>query len=127
MALQYSTLILGEPGTQMTLKTFHFAGVASMNITLGVPRSENKENISVAKKHSSGFQEALFRIFKKHCSAFSRNTSAFSRSTVPHFQEALFRIFGFSWVWRVECQFCSLEAFYEGHRINIVQILIKKF
>ena len=29
---------LGEPGTQMTLKTFHFAGVASMNITLGVPR-----------------------------------------------------------------------------------------
>lgn len=29
---------IGEPGTQMTLKTFHFAGVASMNITLGVPR-----------------------------------------------------------------------------------------
>jgi DNA-directed RNA polymerase III subunit RPC1 len=25
---------IGEPGTQMTLKTFHFAGVASMNITL---------------------------------------------------------------------------------------------
>lgn len=24
---------IGEPGTQMTLKTFHFAGVASMNIT----------------------------------------------------------------------------------------------
>ena len=29
---------IGEPGTQMTLKTFHFAGVASMNITLGIPR-----------------------------------------------------------------------------------------
>ena len=29
---------IGEPCTQMTLKTFHFAGVASMNITLGVPR-----------------------------------------------------------------------------------------
>lgn len=29
---------IGEPGTQMTLKTFHFAGVASMNITQGVPR-----------------------------------------------------------------------------------------
>lgn len=28
---------LGEPCTQMTLKTFHFAGVASMNVTLGVP------------------------------------------------------------------------------------------
>jgi DNA-directed RNA polymerase III subunit RPC1 len=29
---------LSEPATQMTLKTFHFAGVASMNVTLGVPR-----------------------------------------------------------------------------------------
>lgn len=29
---------IGEPATQMTLKTFHFAGVASMNVTLGVPR-----------------------------------------------------------------------------------------
>ena len=29
---------LGEPCTQMTLKTFHFAGVSAMNITLGVPR-----------------------------------------------------------------------------------------
>lgn len=29
---------IGEPGTQMTLKTFHFAGVASMQVTQGVPR-----------------------------------------------------------------------------------------
>eukprot|EP00760_Papus_ankaliazontas_P034618 PhM_4_TR7299/c0_g1_i1/m.685/K03018/RPC1, POLR3A; DNA-directed RNA polymerase III subunit RPC1 len=29
---------LGEPTTQMTLKTFHFAGVASMNISQGLPR-----------------------------------------------------------------------------------------
>ena len=38
---------IGEPGTQMTLKTFHFAGVASMNITQGVPRI--KEIINAAK------------------------------------------------------------------------------
>ncbi|XP_076459285.1 DNA-directed RNA polymerase III subunit RPC1-like [Babylonia areolata] len=38
---------VGEPGTQMTLKTFHFAGVASMNITLGVPRI--KEIINASK------------------------------------------------------------------------------
>jgi len=31
----------------MTLKTFHFAGVASMNVTLGVPRI--KEIINAAK------------------------------------------------------------------------------
>jgi len=29
---------IGEPGTQMTLRTFHFAGVKEMNVTLGLPR-----------------------------------------------------------------------------------------
>ncbi|KAM0788234.1 hypothetical protein ACM66B_001388 [Microbotryomycetes sp. NB124-2] len=42
---------IGEPGTQMTLKTFHFAGVASMNVTLGVPRM--KEIINAAKTIST--------------------------------------------------------------------------
>nr|CAB3484960.1 unnamed protein product [Digitaria exilis] len=54
---------IGEPGTQMTLKTFHFAGVASMmpfttcffnnkkDVTLGVPRI--KEIINAAKKIST--------------------------------------------------------------------------
>lgn len=42
---------IGEPGTQMTLKTFHFAGVASMNVTLGVPRI--KEIINAAKTIST--------------------------------------------------------------------------
>ncbi|XP_045213702.1 DNA-directed RNA polymerase III subunit RPC1-like isoform X1 [Mercenaria mercenaria] len=37
---------IGEPGTQMTLKTFHFAGVASMNITQGVPRIKEIMNAS---------------------------------------------------------------------------------
>jgi DNA-directed RNA polymerase II subunit RPB1 len=38
---------IGEPATQMTLNTFHFAGVSSKNVTLGVPRL--KELINVAK------------------------------------------------------------------------------
>ncbi|MGC9106336.1 MAG: DNA-directed RNA polymerase subunit A'' [Thermoprotei archaeon] len=29
---------IGEPGTQMTLRTFHFAGVRELNVTLGLPR-----------------------------------------------------------------------------------------
>ena len=29
---------IGEPGTQMTLRTFHFAGVKERNVTLGLPR-----------------------------------------------------------------------------------------
>jgi DNA-directed RNA polymerase II subunit RPB1 len=39
---------IGEPATQMTLNTFHLAGVSSVNVTLGVPRL--KEVINIAKK-----------------------------------------------------------------------------
>uniref|UniRef100_A0A7E4VMI7 DNA-directed RNA polymerase subunit n=1 Tax=Panagrellus redivivus TaxID=6233 RepID=A0A7E4VMI7_PANRE len=39
---------LGEPATQMTLNTFHFAGVSAKNVTLGVPRL--KEIINVSKQ-----------------------------------------------------------------------------
>ena len=42
---------IGEPGTQMTLKTFHFAGVAGMSITQGVPRI--KEIINASKSIST--------------------------------------------------------------------------
>ena len=38
---------LGEPATQMTLNTFHHAGVSAKNVTLGVPRL--KEIINVSK------------------------------------------------------------------------------
>ena len=40
----------------MTLKTFHFAGVASMNVTLGVPRI--KEIINAAKNISTPIMKA---------------------------------------------------------------------
>ena len=42
---------IGEPGTQMTLKTFHFAGVAGMSLTQGVPRI--KEIINASKDIST--------------------------------------------------------------------------
>ena len=38
---------IGEPATQMTLNTFHFTGIASKNVTLGVPRL--KEILNVAR------------------------------------------------------------------------------
>ena len=47
---------VGEPGTQMTLKTFHFAGVASMNITQGVPRI--KEIINASPKTATPIIQA---------------------------------------------------------------------
>eukprot|EP01122_Echinamoeba_exundans_P014370 TRINITY_DN648_c0_g2_i2.p1 TRINITY_DN648_c0_g2~~TRINITY_DN648_c0_g2_i2.p1 ORF type:complete len:1235 (+),score=315.80 TRINITY_DN648_c0_g2_i2:2830-6534(+) len=60
---------IGEPCTQMTLKTFHFAGVASMNITMGVPRIReiinatkkiNTPVMSIKLKNSSNEEQAKF-------------------------------------------------------------------
>ena len=64
---------IGEPTTQMTLNTFHFAGVASKsNVTRGVPRieeilslSENPKNPSVTirlKEHEEEFVENAQKI-----------------------------------------------------------------
>jgi DNA-directed RNA polymerase II subunit RPB1 len=39
---------LGEPGTQMTLRTFHLSGITEKNVTLGVPRLQ--ELINASKK-----------------------------------------------------------------------------
>lgn len=42
---------VGEPSTQMTLNTFHFAGRGEMNVTLGIPRL--KEILMTASKNIS--------------------------------------------------------------------------
>ena len=45
---------IGEPTTQMTLNTFHFAGVASKsNVTRGVPRIEEILSLSAHPKKPS--------------------------------------------------------------------------
>ena len=54
---------IGEPATQMTLKTFHFAGVAAMNITLGVPRI--MEIINATKNISTPVIEAQL-LYNRH-------------------------------------------------------------
>jgi DNA-directed RNA polymerase II subunit RPB1 len=37
---------MGEPATQMTLNTFHNAGISSKNVTLGVPRLKEVINVN---------------------------------------------------------------------------------
>ncbi|KAI9756566.1 MAG: DNA-directed RNA polymerase II subunit RPB1 [Lichina confinis] len=44
---------IGEPATQMTLNTFHFAGVSSKNVTLGVPRLKEIMNVATNIKTPS--------------------------------------------------------------------------
>nr|XP_027193932.1 DNA-directed RNA polymerase II subunit rpb1-like [Dermatophagoides pteronyssinus] len=38
---------IGEPATQMTLNTFHFAGVGAKNVTLGIPRLRELLNVAI--------------------------------------------------------------------------------
>ncbi|CAK0785283.1 hypothetical protein CVIRNUC_008489 [Coccomyxa viridis] len=58
---------IGEPGTQMTLKTFHFAGVASMNITQGVPRI--KEIINASKNISTPVMKVTLEVNSSEAAA----------------------------------------------------------
>ena len=44
---------IGEPATQMTLNTFHMAGVASKNMTQGVPRLKEIINVATTIKTPS--------------------------------------------------------------------------
>ncbi len=46
---------IGEPSTQMTLRTFHYAGVKEFNVTLGLPRLI--EIVDARKKPSTPYME----------------------------------------------------------------------
>lgn len=65
---------IGEPGTQMTLKTFHFAGAMSMNITLGVPRL--KEIINATEKISTSIIDITLESEKMAQSNFKESEKA---------------------------------------------------
>nr|WCZ58692.1 DNA-directed RNA polymerase II subunit RPB1 [Seculamonas ecuadoriensis] len=54
---------MGEPATQMTLNTFHNAGVSAKNVTLGVPRL--KELMNVARSKTSGLVVYLHEKFRR--------------------------------------------------------------
>ena len=60
---------LGEPATQMTLNTFHFAGVSSKNVTLGVPRL--KEVINVAKNINKRLREGTGKVQLKAAATYA--------------------------------------------------------
>jgi DNA-directed RNA polymerase II subunit RPB1 len=57
---------LGQPITQMTLNTFHAAGISTMNVTLGVPRLKEIINVSKSIKSPSMTVFPLERGLEKH-------------------------------------------------------------
>ena len=68
---------IGEPATQMTLNTFHFAGVSSKNVTLGVPRLKEILNVATNIKTPS------MVVYQEGDSA-SQATAKLLRSAVEH-------------------------------------------
>jgi len=74
---------LGEPATQMTLNTFHYAGVSSKNVTLGVPRL--KEVINVAKTiQTPSMQIFLQDQYRKDPSKIMELTALVEHTTIAH-------------------------------------------
>jgi DNA-directed RNA polymerase subunit A" len=59
---------VGEPGTQMTMRTFHYAGVAELNVTLGLPRLI--EIVDARKKISTPTMAIYFEDDKKEDEEF---------------------------------------------------------
>lgn len=69
---------IGEPATQMTLNTFHFAGVSSKNVTLGVPRL--KEILNVAKN----IKTPSMTVYQEPERIRNQETAKLLRSAVEH-------------------------------------------
>lgn len=81
---------ISEPSTQMTLKTFHFAGVASMNITQGVPRI--REIISASKSISTPIVNAPLTM--KHNPDFARLVKGrVERTTLGEISHSITKVF----------------------------------
>lgn len=74
---------MGEPATQMTLNTFHSAGISSKNVTLGVPRL--KEIINVAKKiRTPSLAIHLEREYSKNQDVMRAVQSNIEHTTLEH-------------------------------------------
>ena len=69
---------IGEPATQMTLNTFHFAGVSSKNVTLGVPRL--KEILNVAKN----IKTPSMTVYQEEENTGNKESAKLLRSAVEH-------------------------------------------
>jgi DNA-directed RNA polymerase subunit A" len=72
---------VGEPGTQMTMRTFHYAGVAELNVTLGLPRLI--EIVDARKKISTPTMAIYFEEDKKDDEIFVKKIANYiGKSTV---------------------------------------------
>src|SRR5205814_1794679 len=74
---------VGEPSTQMTLNTFHFAGFGAKNVTLGIPRL--REIIMIASHHiktPNMTLPLLDHVTDEQVSCFAKDTSRLRMSEI---------------------------------------------
>jgi len=69
---------IGEPATQMTLNTFHYTGIASKNVTLGVPRLKEILNVATNLKTPS------MNVYQEPDTRHSQESAKRLRSMVEH-------------------------------------------
>ncbi|KIK92292.1 hypothetical protein PAXRUDRAFT_830087 [Paxillus rubicundulus Ve08.2h10] len=74
---------IGEPSTQMTLNTFHFAGHGAANVTLGIPRlREIVMTASQKPKTPSMTMDVMSGVSDEHITAFCKRASKLALSQV---------------------------------------------
>lgn len=72
---------VGEPGTQMTMRTFHYAGVVELNVTLGLPRLI--EIVDARKKISTPTMDIYFEEDKNQDEEFVKTiANKIGKSTI---------------------------------------------
>ncbi|CAF4392028.1 unnamed protein product, partial [Rotaria sp. Silwood2] len=104
---------IGEPATQMKLKTFHFAGVASMNITLGVPRI--KEIINAVKTPSTSLITA--ELMNEHDQVFARKVKGrIEKTYLGQISQYIEEVY--------ECDDCYLLIKFDLDRIRLLLLEI---
>ena len=102
---------IGEPGTQMTLKTFHFAGVANMHITQGVPRI--KEIINASHKISTPIIT---------CNLDNKNDTIAARVVKGRIEQTFLRdiIEYIEDVWSASCSYVAFKV--DFHTVGKLQL-----
>ncbi|KAF8842743.1 beta and beta-prime subunits of DNA dependent RNA-polymerase [Paxillus ammoniavirescens] len=74
---------IGEPSTQMTLNTFHFAGHGAANVTLGIPRlREIVMTASQKPKTPSMTMDVIPDVSDEHITTFCKRASKLALSQV---------------------------------------------
>lgn len=71
---------IGEPGTQMTMRTFHYAGVAEINVTMGLPRLI--EIVDARRVPSTPMMEIYLKKAVKDLDEMQKITSEIEMTTV---------------------------------------------